>query len=321
MLSVSELKIGDIMTFDGERDENGKIDSLSHLIMILTDSEVSHGALFLQHNPSALADAGLSGLHAHLVSDTGDVLRPVHICRLKSADFIDLTPVIEVANKYIDENLVYPMPDLILLGMILVYKNISHVSLKQKVVIKLLKLITAKIKSILEDKLYDGKHAMICSEFVYQCYLDAAKEHPELKLVLKNGDLQASLRQRTSVTLLDYFIDQVANKKNEFIMDDANVSGELSSESETDLIQMAIDGIHEENVLFQKNNELSNAIQGFLVAQQRLRGTPVYTLKGLIKSAKDQEAFFVTPNDLLCHIANADNLGKFEIYRKEEIFR
>jgi hypothetical protein len=39
------------------------------------------------------------------------------------------------------------MPDLILLGMILVYKNVSHVSLKQKVIIGLLKIITAKIKS------------------------------------------------------------------------------------------------------------------------------------------------------------------------------
>ena len=72
MLNVSKLKAGDIMSFDGERDENGKLDPLSHLIMILTDSEVSHGGLYIQEDPPAMADAALSGLHAHLVADKGN---------------------------------------------------------------------------------------------------------------------------------------------------------------------------------------------------------------------------------------------------------
>ena len=84
MLNVSKLKAGDIMTFEGERNEDGKLDPLSHLIMILTDSEVSHAGLFIQEDPPAMADAALSGLHAHLVADKGTPLRPVHICRVKN---------------------------------------------------------------------------------------------------------------------------------------------------------------------------------------------------------------------------------------------
>ena len=57
MLNVSKLKAGDIMTFDGERDEHGNLDPLSHLIMILTDSEVSHGGLYIQEDPPAMAAA------------------------------------------------------------------------------------------------------------------------------------------------------------------------------------------------------------------------------------------------------------------------
>ena len=36
------------MTFEGERNEDGKLDPLSHLIMILTDSEVSHAGLLFK---------------------------------------------------------------------------------------------------------------------------------------------------------------------------------------------------------------------------------------------------------------------------------
>lgn len=322
MLNVSKLKAGDIMTFDGERDEQGNLDPLSHLIMILTDSEVSHGGLFIQENPPAMADAALSGLHAHLVADKGDPLRPVHICRLKMADQLDLTPVIEAANKYIKDDLVYPMPDLILLGMILVYKNISHVSLKQKVIIGLLKIITAKIKSILEDKKYEGKHPMICSEFVYQCYLDASKKDPRLKLNLKNGDLQLSLRHRTSITLLDHYIDYRFSQQKFFASNEEPIEKSLFEnkiedieENESQLIQMAIKGIHDKDRLFGENESLSLAVQNFLIAHQQLKGTPISSFKNLIDNAKEQQAFFVTPNDLLCHISNADNLGKLDIYR------
>lgn len=322
MLNVSKLKAGDIMTFDGERDEQGNLDPLSHLIMILTDSEVSHGGLFIQENPPAMADAALSGLHAHLVADKGNPLRPVHICRLKMADQLDLTPVIEAANKYIKDDLVYPMPDLILLGMILVYKNISHVSLKQKVIIGLLKIITAKIKSILEDKKYEGKHPMICSEFVYQCYLDASKKDPRLKLILKNADLQLSLRHRTSITLLDHYIDYRFSQQKFFASNDEPIEKSLFEnkiedieENESELLQMAIKGVHDKDRLFGENKDLSLAVQDFLIAHQQLKGTTISSFKNLIDNAKEQQAFFVTPNDLLCHISNADNLGKLDIYR------
>jgi hypothetical protein len=322
MLNVSKLKAGDIMTFDGERDEQGNLDPLSHLIMILTDSEVSHGGLFIQENPPAMADAALSGLHAHLVADKGDPLRPVHICRLKMADQLDLTPVIEAAEKYLKDDLVYPMPDLILLGMILVYKNVSHVSLKQKVIIGLLKIITAKIKSILEDKKYEGKHPMICSEFVYQCYLDASKKDPRLKLILKNADLQLSLRHRTSITLLDHYIDYRFSQQKFFASNEEPIEKSLFEnvnedieENESQLIQMAIKGIHDKDRLFGENESLSLAVQNFLIAEQELRGKPIHSFKSLIDNAKEQQAFFVTPNDLLCHISNADNLGKLDIYR------
>lgn len=322
MLNVSKLKAGDIMSFDGERDENGKLDPLSHLIMILTDSEVSHGGLYIQEDPPAMADAALSGLHAHLVADKGNPLRPVHICRLKMADQLDLTPVIEAANKYIKDDLVYPMPDLILLGMILVYKNISHVSLKQKVIIGLLKIITAKIKSILEDKKYEGKHPMICSEFVYQCYLDASKKDPRLKLILKNADLQQSLRHRTSITLLDHYIDYRFSQQKFFASNEEPIEKSLFEnvnedieENESQLIQMAIKGIHDKDRLFGENESLSLAVQNFLIAEQELRGKPIHSFKSLIDNAKEQQAFFVTPNDLLCHISNVDNLGKLDIYR------
>lgn len=322
MLNVSKLKAGDIMTFDGERDEQGNLDPLSHLIMILTDSEVSHGGLYIQEDPPAMADAALSGLHAHLVADKGNPLRPVHICRLKMADQLDLTPVIEAANKYIKDDLVYPMPDLILLGMILVYKNVSHVSLKQKVIIGLLKIITAKIKSILEDKKYEGKHPMICSEFVYQCYLDASKKDPRLKLNLKNGDLQLSLRHRTSITLLDHYIDYRFSQQKFFASNDEPIEKSLFEnkiedieENESELLQMAIKGVHDKDRLFGENKDLSLAVQDFLIAHQQLKGTPISSFKNLIDNAKEQQAFFVTPNDLLCHISNADNLGKLDIYR------
>ena len=61
-ITLQDLKPGDILIFKGDKS------FASQKIMQLTDSMVSHSALYFQDDPiKALADSGEKGLHAHAI--------------------------------------------------------------------------------------------------------------------------------------------------------------------------------------------------------------------------------------------------------------
>lgn len=331
-VQIKDLRIGDIMVFEGE-----KGDLTSELIMLLTKSPASHGALYLKEN--TLVDAGLSGIGAHPIGtekrNEKDELRIIHIRRLKNVNEVDITPVIDAANNYISQNLPYPMSDLIMLGLILIYKDVSHVSLKQKLVIALLKKIMLKVEAYLDKVKFDGKHPMVCSDFVYQCYLDATKEHPELELGLKDADLQVlplykGISNEQPKTLLDHYARNVSRKSllTSKLIDKKELNYNVK-ESESELIQGLLDGINDEkNDLFNDfndNDELNDVIGDFIQMHQKLKiNTDVSSDRlmfncydDLIKKAMEDQATFVTPNDLYCHLINVDNCGQVNLYRYE----
>ncbi len=307
-IDVDTMEPGDILVFNGEEG-----DWLSEAIMWLTDSEVSHSALFIQKDPPALADAALAGLQMHKVANEGVPLRPVHVGRLENAESVDRSPIVQAARKYLSDNLCYPKPALVLLGMILIYKKFPNISLKQSVVIKLLKLATADIKKLLDDTLYKGKHPMACSEFVYQCYLDASKDHPELKLKLHNADISTKLRSGQMVSLVDHLQDYLSNRP---IFPKSVQMQSLIQETPEELAKMLMDSSKEQMYsLYEKNDDLSLTVRDFILAHAKVNQKDVRDYSSLMQTARENEAFFVTPNDLYKHMSNLKNLGGFALYR------
>jgi major membrane immunogen (membrane-anchored lipoprotein) len=321
IIELKDIKPGDILIFDGE--DHG----ISLLIKKFTHSNVTHGALFMQGGGvSYLADSGSGGIHMHQVEQR-EKSRFVHVRRITKnggfgSDFEKIiAPVLDIARNYVSQDLPYPYSDLVLLAMILIYKDVSDVNLKQAVIIKLLKLVTAELKTFIDEKYRDGKHTMVCSSFVYQCYLDASKNNPDLKIDIKNGDTDfvPNHQVKRSVTLLDLYADHAA----EYHYNTANFAVEKDEpvkESVKELLDNLVDETNENHVSMVKGNALSHSIEEFLKALMNACGIAIKDVKDLIENAKMQQALFVTPNDLYCHTTNTESIGKLELYRYEDVY-
>ena len=314
-IELKDLKPGDILIFDGEE---GSL--ISNLIMLFTHSSVTHGALFVQNgNEAALADSGECGIKMHLVQSNPDA-RGVHVRRLtKEGGFGDdydkiVAPVVEIARDYARQGLPYPYSDLVLLAMILIYKDVSHVNLKQAVVIKLLQVVAAELKTLIDEKFHDGKHTMVCSSFVYQCFLDASKDNPDLKLNIENGDAQATLKAKRSATLFDLYAEHAA-EYNYNTKRFADAKGKPVTESIEEILNNLVDKENKDHISLIKSNALSNAIEEFLKVLLKAAGVAVDSIEELIENAKKQQALFVTPNDLYCHTTNTEIIGKVPLDR------
>ena len=316
-IELKDLKPGDILIFDGETD-----DLISRLIMAFTNSRVTHGAIFMRNGEDAfLADAGENGIHTHLVKSF-PTARGVHVRRItKKGGFENfdktIEPVIDIARNYTQQGLAYPYSNLVLLAMILIYKDVSHVSLKQAAIIKFLKLAAAELKTLIDEKNNNGKHTMESSSFVYQCFLDASKNNPDLKIDIKNGDISGNPGKcKRTATLLDLFAEHAAEYG--FNKSFAAEKDEQVTESVQEILENLVDKENEDHIYLLKSKPLSSAIEGFLKMLLKAGGIVVDNVKDLIDNAKKQQAMFVTPHDLYCHTTNTISVGKVPLFRNSE---
>lgn len=319
-IELKDLKPGDILIFDGEE---GSI--ISDLIMLFTKSKVTHGALFVQNgDEAALADSGECGINMHLVTSVPEA-RGVHVRRLtKEGGFGDdydkiVAPVVDIARDYARQGLPYPYSDLVLLAMIIIFKDVSNVALTYPNVIKLLQVVAAELKTLIDEKFHDGKHTMVCSSFVYQCFLDASKDNPDLKLNIENGDAQVPLKAKRSATLFDLYAEHAA-EYNYHTQSFAEAKAAPVTESIEEILKNLVDKENKNHVNLIKSNALSNAIEEFLEVLLKAAGIVVNSIEELIENAKMQQALFVTPNDLYCHTTNTVSVGKVPLDRNGDIY-
>ncbi len=323
--SVNDLLPGDILAFKGDPE-----DTISSMIMNLTGSDVSHGAIFVQKEEGVLAEAGLGGIHATRTRDDSTA-REAYVMRHNKAGKNGVEPVVPIAKNYVIQDLPYPFSDLILLGLILIFKQKVTKPLLSRVVAEFLCLVAAELKTIIEEKNTPGKHTMVCSSYVYQCYLDASKKRPALKLNIKNGDVGFKDhpligRKSKSFTLFDVYADYVASHEDEckkdFKAKKLQPAKKLRSKEEilADLKKLLAKKIADKvpeltpetiSVLIDVINAIKDVIQALVVF---LKGDKV-SFSEMMKVAREQQAMFVTPNDLVKHVTNATNVGMVKLDR------
>lgn len=185
---VEDFQAGDILLF--KIDENS--DWISRAISILTNSDVSHAALYMGKN--ILSDEGLDGLACHLIADdtTG---RPIYVERLNPD--LDMAPVLQAANKMIGQQEPYNKLALVQLGLLLLYKKEFPVDSIDRVLLKwVFDAATVAINEYLHKIFSPGKEPMVCSQYVYQCYQDAGTDY---QLLIQNPLLANHTKQKFSL--------------------------------------------------------------------------------------------------------------------------
>ncbi len=184
-------------------------------------------------------------------------------CRTKTT-IID--KIIEMINKPQAAGLLSPYSGLVFLAMVLIYKDVSGINLRQASVIKLLKAAASELKAT------------------------------KLKSKLKVAVLPQNSSNR-SATLLDLYAEHAAEynfKTSRF----ATESDEPVMEPVPELLKTLIDKGNANHVGLVKGNALSHAIEEFLKAMMKACGIFVKDIKDLIENAKRQQASFVIPDEL-----------------------
>lgn len=328
-ITLQDLKPGDILIFRSDDSFTSK------KIAELTNSKVSHSAIYFQDSPvKALADAGQSGLHVHEIGVDKN-RREIYVSRIKDSETgkffpdSDIYPVLHAAKGYIDQDLNYPYGDLLALALIILFGKVSPGIFD---LYKITKVLAIVFKLLFDDIVHHGKHPMVCSSFVYQCYLDASKDHDKykgnkkLKLHIENGDIKsvkrgALMQENEAPTLFDLYAKYAVENQLDSItlaeLEDDEVEEKLSKEQIEALFKDAFLENEKESVAFPKFGDMKSHILKILQGIAKAMGFPGEKISELIKEIQDMQSLFVTPNDLCLNVTNTEKIGHLKIERKE----
>lgn len=287
---METMKSGDVIIF--EAGDNW----LSKAIAKLTDSNVSHAAM--RYKGDSIVEMGAGGISVSKcnIADEGD---KAYLLRLFPEK--DSTPLIEAAEKYIDAGTVYDYPDLVFFAGLLVYRAIRPTMRWQKVTDVVLNAACAVLDKILNRIIQQGGDtpALVCSQLVYQCYLDCGEEY---KIKLKDALLQGAIHGKVVLAKL--------------------------LEDRTDIEPVLYDRAQEEIDLEALAQELCVAMEEedtVLLGENELCGTLGYAKKFLdlvehLMKELDMDipvpALFVAPNDLLDHAVNLKKYAEVFLMRE-----
>ncbi len=300
---MSNLQSGDILVF--EAGDNW----LSKCIAKLTDSNVSHAAMCYQDG--TMVEMSSKGIVCSTCREGADG-SSAYLLRLHSEP--DSAPLLAAAKNYLDEGVYYDYPDLVLFAGLIIYRAVRSTQRWQKIVDYILELACAELDKMINKLVHkDGKKAMVCSQLVYQIYLDCGEAY---KIQIHDGLLQNGAVQEDMLPG-QVCLAELAAKRGSASADKAAAVDSLTPaefpEPDMETICKELYGAMEESG--QEDSELC--------ASADLDGLVDKVKKFLDKVEEILEragvelpvyALFVAPSDLL-KADNLDNKGTVQIVR------
>lgn len=175
---MENLQSGDILVF--KAGDNW----LSKCIAKLTNSNVSHAAMCYQ--TGTIVEMSSNGIACSAYKEVTDGAE-AYLLRLNPEQ--DAAPLLAAAKKYLDGKIYYDYPDLVFFAGLLIYRTIRSTKRWQKIMDYLLESACLELDKMINKLIHkDNKKAMVCSQLVYQIYLDCGEDY---KIKIHNGLLQA----------------------------------------------------------------------------------------------------------------------------------
>lgn len=323
-IGIENLRVGDILVFPAP--EGSK---LSQAIALLTDSSVSHAALMYKIEDELLiAESTLEGIRLTPLPDEMPFIRRYHL----NAE--ELNKLLNSIEYYIQDKTDYAYIDLVLLGILLVYKKFSKKTLTNKIFYTFLEYIARLLAETVNNLLSKGKNPMVCSQYVAQCYLDAECPLKFNKMVV-DWDYSTKLLKRTRgndrISLITLLGDApyLSNTRVESNVNMLNMSEE--SEIFNNFIHLIKS---EKNAGIKKGVRKEQHVE--ISEQPSMCGSEILDLSDLVAPAREianslnliltdksvvnkihpmngsyeKEVFFVTPADLYLNCSNVEPIGQ-----------
>jgi len=315
IVKISELKKGDVLLFSHTDEWHSK------LISLLTNSPISHASMSYYNCTEIVEEVPpCASVNSLIESAKG---RQVTVMRFDRND-LDMVPVLKIAEKYYNNKEPYVPKDS--LYMMIVYILITKIPLPvilQKLLIPIIRCVVASIIKYIDEKNFEGKHPMICSQFVYRCYEEAGDEY---KLIIDGfgkeetilSQVQEYINKNTSSleNKLATNINAIDVKEEDLLIEEEVILKKIYEALEKQVDSNSI-GLTQE-----LDEEFVVAIHEFCAVMLHLHNPKSNeillnkTEKALnsvaIDSIMDVEEYFVFPCDFLNKCTNLINIGILE---------
>lgn len=288
-MSEVTIKAADVMLFEAGDSWVGKC------IAWLTNSTVSHAALY--ESEGKLIEMRSSGIQETKFEVEDDGTK-VYIMRLSPEK--EPSPVLSEAQKYLNAKIRYDFPELVILAGLLIYRTIRPTQKFQK----LTDLIINAACSVLDKLLQKATHtegAMICSQLVYQCYLNCGEEY-RIRL---SFDSETS---EDAVCLKD-LLEKRGDVKSDALLTD-RASEEYDPEALAKELYEAMTGRVEEDTI------TATAVSDSLLATVKKFLALIEKILEQTGEAIPVQSLFVTPGDLLDRATNLSRIGTVNVKRE-----
>lgn len=339
-MNIDSLNEGDILVFEAAPNS-----PISKLIAKLTDSDVSHAAMYYNSSKHLIVEQTKPHVSTRSVANGfGD--RKVYVRRLQGK--LSLSPVIAAAKKSLDREDPYDWNGLILIAILLIYKRKHHPSERT---LSLLRLATKKLrKQMNKDQIRKGKKPSVCSQFVAQCYEEAGSKAYKLRVVggtlsaeTQTGSLRASSGQGLEKDLVQRALERLEKRpeisrtfsafpESDEVADDATIDASIEqacsailaeleppdpNQAETDTQVQPNQATLQHESQERLEEDFLDAVEEFALAYELLGSTEadqtpknVDLRRTALQGLATLGSGFVTPADLKDHTTNLDKLGE-----------
>jgi len=300
---VSELKAGDILLLEPSEDK------ISKIIAWVTKSEVSHTALSC--GPDKPVGTVIEETPPIAIQDTilTRTARTAYVMRLNPGNN-NCQPVMDIAARYVSEKLPYAHAQLPFIGLYCITNNMLGDTGLQGLVTRIVKLSMGILMELEDALIYNGREAMMCSQFAYHCYKEAGAEY-EIQL---NGT--------KGFPLIDRIIEII--QKNPSSYDNRIFQANVENSPVThENVDEAINQLYEALSKNQCETELSASYElsdDFIIEVTRFCIQFVKTFTNgtdgdnddavsYLEKLKDMYEYFISPGDLLKNTLNLTCIG------------
>lgn len=172
---MTEIRSGDVLLYHGRG-------FVSWAIRKFDGTDVNHAAIAL--DGERLGEAAGSGLQIAPIPASVSSNDFVVVRRFGAADPID--PVIGIADGYLAGSKPYAYQQIVLLAILASTRRIPLPGIGRRMLRSVLDHAAAALNAFVDKG--DGTRSMICSEFVYRCYAEAAGDPNPYRLLIRAGD-------------------------------------------------------------------------------------------------------------------------------------
>lgn len=309
-IKVSELQAGDILLIE-PCDE-----LISKLIAKVTKSPVSHTALSCGKSDdigSVMEETPPVAVRSTVLNRTE---RTAYVMRLNSN--IKCDAVMDIAAKYVLEELPYANAQLPFIALYCLISDFTEGDKLQGLIKRIVRLALGVIVEIQDKHRYEGKNAMMCSQFAYHCYREAGKEY------------KINMNDEVIYTLINKIIDiiskepQIAIESEKYVLDNEYEEDINNQDKLLDELCREIDDARKNNVQSNKKKPDVDFIK--VVCQFAKKFVMFYgegiddskDMKYYLEKLMEMKEYFISPGDLLNNTQNLVCVGTvdYEGYHK-----